>query len=110
MSGPEVCPTQEDYNRYKKQWNEERMRVKAVINKLENEKRKRSVSKKIICIRKLPRKTYMGQRDDLTGEWVSTLSCLKVSFLYNMLTIVFVYPCGCLCFIFLWNVAIFYLR
>jgi hypothetical protein len=56
MNDPDVCPTQENYNQFKKQWNDERRRLKTVREKLENEKKKRSVSKKIIYINKLPSK------------------------------------------------------
>ena len=51
MNDPEACPTQTDYDRFKKQWNEERKKLKAVSEKLENGKNKRSATKKIICIK-----------------------------------------------------------
>ena len=51
---PEVCPTWADYDRFKQWWNEERNKLKAVREKLESGKRKRSAAKKIICIKKLP--------------------------------------------------------
>ena len=54
MNDRDCCPTQAAYEQFKRQWNEERSRLKAVREKLEREKGKRSVTKKIICIKKLP--------------------------------------------------------
>ena len=48
MNDRECCPTQAEYDRFKRQWNEERRRLKATREKLEREKGKRTVTKKII--------------------------------------------------------------
>jgi len=61
MNDQEVCPTQADYDRFKQQWNEERRKLKAVREKLESDKKKRLVNKKIICIRKLPSKMRLPE-------------------------------------------------
>jgi hypothetical protein len=53
---PEACPTQADYDRFKKQWNDERHKLKVIREKLENQKKKRAATKKVLCIRKLPEK------------------------------------------------------
>ena len=50
----EDCPTQEEYNQFKEQWNKEHERRKAVTARLEIEKRKRSATKKVTHIKKLP--------------------------------------------------------
>jgi hypothetical protein len=52
----EVCPSKEDYDRFKQKWNDERKKLAVVRKKLEIAKKKRAGAKKIISIKKLPGK------------------------------------------------------
>ena len=50
-STQEDCPTHEEYNQFKEQWNKEHERRKAVTARLEIKKRYRSATKKVTHIK-----------------------------------------------------------